>query len=82
MNHIDVPVPSSLLAALRRDPTEIAGELRFAAAAHWYQSGALSMERAAEFAGQSRREFLAELAARRLDVFAVAGEDLAAERPA
>jgi len=37
------------------------------------------MERAAETAGMSRPEFLAELARRRVDVFLVDEEDLARE---
>jgi predicted HTH domain antitoxin len=53
--------------------------MRIAAAIHWYQQSAISMERAAETAGMSRAEFLAELARRRVDVFVVDEEDLARE---
>ncbi|HEV7572814.1 MAG TPA: UPF0175 family protein [Thermoanaerobaculia bacterium] len=52
--------------------------MRIAAAIHWYQQSAISMERAAETAGMSRAEFLAELARRRVDVFVV-DEDHARE---
>ena len=37
------------------------------------------MERAAEFAGLSRSEFLAELARRRVDVFVIDEKDLTQE---
>ncbi len=79
MTHIDVTVPESLLAALRKAPYEVAQEMRLAASIHWYQQSALSMERAAETAGMSRAEFLAELARRRVDVFVIDEQDLAEE---
>jgi predicted HTH domain antitoxin len=79
MTHVQVTVPDSLLAALRKAPHEVAAELRLAATIHWYQQGALSMERAAETAGMSRAEFVAELARRRVDVFVVDERDLERE---
>jgi predicted HTH domain antitoxin len=79
MTHVDVNVPDSLLAALRKAPHELADEMRLAAAIHWYQQSAISMARAAETAGMSRPEFLAELARRRVDVFVVDEQDLARE---
>ncbi len=50
--------------------------MRVAASIHWYQQGAISMERAAEAAGMDRPRFLVELARRRIDVFVVDEEDL------
>jgi predicted HTH domain antitoxin len=79
MTHVDVTVPDGLLAALKKAPHEVAAELRLAAAIHWYQQSLLSMERAAETAGMTRGEFLAELARRRVDVFVVDDQDLARE---
>lgn len=79
MTHVDVTVPDGLLAALRTAPHEVAGELRLAAAIHWYQQSRISMARAAETAGMTRAEFLAELARRRVDVFVVDEQDLARE---
>jgi predicted HTH domain antitoxin len=79
MTHIDVAVPESLFAALRKAPSEVAYEMRLAAAIHWYQQGAISMERAAETADMSRAELLAELGRRRVDVFVVDDADLARE---
>ena len=79
MASVEIPVPESLLAALRKAPHEVAREIRIAAAIHWYQQGAISMERAAEAAGMDRAEFLAELSRRRIDVFVVDEEDLKRE---
>ena len=79
MSTVEIPLPDSLLAALRRAPHEMVRELSVAAAIHWYQQGMLSMERAAEAAQMNRKEFLVELARRRVDVFVVDEEDLARE---
>ena len=79
MTHVEVTFPDSLFAALKKAPHEVGQEVRVAASIHWYQQGAISMERAAELAGMSRREFLAELARRRVDVLVVDEEDLARE---
>src|SRR5437899_4254292 len=77
MTNVEVTFPDSLLAALRKAPHEVGREIRIAASIHWYQQGAISMERAAEFAQMSRAEFLSELARRHIDVFVVEEEDLA-----
>jgi hypothetical protein len=61
MTHVEVTFPDSLFAALRKAPHEVGREVRIAASIHWYQQGAISMERGAEFAGLSRPEFLADL---------------------
>jgi predicted HTH domain antitoxin len=69
MLKVEVTFPDSLFAALRKAPHEIGREVSIAASIHWYQQTAISMERAAEFAGMSRAEFLKELARRHVDVF-------------
>lgn len=79
MASVQVELPESVLAALRKAPHEVGPEMRIAAAIHWYQQSLISMERAAEVAGMSRTEFLAELSRRRVDVFVVDDEDLARE---
>jgi predicted HTH domain antitoxin len=79
MTTLSIALPDGLFAALRKAPHEVAHEIRVAAAIHWYQQGAVSMERAAETAGMSRPEFLAELARRHVDVFVVEMDDLRAE---
>jgi predicted HTH domain antitoxin len=79
MPRIDLTVSDGLLAALGISADEVADEMRVAAAIHWYQQATISMERAAETAGMSRADFLAELARRRVDVFVVDEQDLARE---
>ena len=79
MTNVEIVVSASLLAALRKAPHEVGQEIRIAASIHWYQQGAVSMERAAEAAGMTRREFLAELARRRVEVFVVDPTDLERE---
>ena len=79
MTSVEVMFPDSLFAALRKAPHEVGREVRVAASIHWYQQSVISMERAAEFAGLSRRAFLAELGRRHIDVFVIDEEDLARE---
>jgi predicted HTH domain antitoxin len=59
----EMEVPDSALSAMRRAPSEVAGRLRFMAAAKLYEVGELSQERAAELAGLSRQEFVTMLSA-------------------
>jgi predicted HTH domain antitoxin len=47
-----------LLPILHKTPTEFASEIRFMAAAKWYELGMVSQERGAEIAGLSRHDFL------------------------
>lgn len=79
MTSIEVTFPDSLFAVLRKAPHEIGPEVRVAASIHWYQQGAISMERAAELAGLSLPEFPAELSRRHVDVFVIEEEDLGQE---
>jgi predicted HTH domain antitoxin len=79
MAHVHVTVSDGLFAALRKAPHEVADEMRLAAAIHWYQQGRISMARAADTAGMTRPDFLAELARRRVDLFVVDEQDLARE---
>jgi predicted nucleic acid-binding protein len=71
MTTIQMTVPDEILAALRRSPDEVAGELRLAAAMHWYERGVLSQERAAQLAGLDRTDFILALARAGMDAFAV-----------
>lgn len=79
MTTIHMTVPEDVFAALRRSPTELADEMRLAAAVHWYQRGLLSQERAAQLAGLDRTEFLLALAREGVDAFAVDVRALRAE---
>jgi predicted HTH domain antitoxin len=47
-----------VLPALRKTPEEFAGEVRFLAAAKWYELGLVSQEKAAEIAGLDRMKFI------------------------
>lgn len=53
--------------------------MRLAAAIHWYARGEISQEKAAMIAGLGRTDFLAALAAQRIDVFQVDLESLQRE---
>lgn len=64
---------------MRKAPDAQGHELTLLAAIDGYREGRISMERAAELAGCSRPEFLAELARRRVDVLVIDFEDLRQE---
>ena len=68
---VEVQLPDEIFAALRRSPDEMAGELRLAAAVHWYSRGRISQERAAQVAGVDRTDFMLALAREGVDAFAV-----------
>jgi len=74
----EMEVPDSALFAMRRAPSEVAGRLRFMAAAKLYEVGELSQERAAELAGLSRQEFVTMLSAIGVSPFQGVEEDLLA----
>ena len=79
MTHIDLTIPDSALSALRRSPSEFVGEIKLAAAIHWYSRGILSQERAAELAGLNRRDVIHALARAGAEVFALDLNSLARE---
>lgn len=54
-------IPEQAFSSLRQSPEVFGSELRLAAAAKWYELGRLSQAKAAEIAGLSRAEFIAEL---------------------
>lgn len=51
-------MPDETFAGLDRDPSELAEELRLAAAVKWYEISRVSQEVAAEIAGVNRGEFV------------------------
>jgi len=79
MISITMEFPEDLLSRMKLSPAEFGRELRLAAAAHWYGQGRISQERAAQVAGLSRRQFLAELARMKAGAFVVDFEDLKRE---
>lgn len=54
-------LPEGTCSALRSEPSEVARELRLAAAVKWYELGRLSQAKAAELAGLSRAGFITAL---------------------
>lgn len=68
---LQVPLPEEAFSALRRSPDEMVGDIRLAAAVHWYSRGLISQERAAQVAGLDRTDFLLALSREGVDVFAV-----------
>lgn len=79
MPTVSFDIPTEALSALRRAPDEFAGEMRLAAAMHWYQQGEISQEKAAMIAGLDRTDFLRALAREQIDVFQVDPDDLRRE---
>ena len=71
--------PPSVFSALRKAPAEFAIEMRLAAACHWFSQGLISQGKAAEIAGLSRAEFLAELFRRKIPAVQVTLEELREE---
>jgi predicted HTH domain antitoxin len=79
MTSVTLQFSDDVFSALRRSPEEFGRELRIAAAIHWYERGELSQEKAANVAGLTRVQFLAELARTKSDAFVVDFEDLKRE---
>jgi predicted HTH domain antitoxin len=79
MATVAVEVPDEAFAALHRSPRELSREMRLAAALLWYTQGRISHERAAQFAGLSRLDFIDALAAAKLPAFHVDLDELREE---
>ncbi len=58
MQALRIDIDDDVLLGLQRTPEELAGELRLAAAAKWYEMGKVSQERGAQIAGLSRSAFI------------------------
>ncbi len=61
MTTLEIQLPDRTVAGLDREPTELAAELRIAAAVKWYELGRVSQEVAAEIAGVNRSDFVSLL---------------------
>jgi predicted HTH domain antitoxin len=62
MTHtLQIEIDDEVLSALQKSPEEMAWEIRLAAAAKWYELGAISQEKAAQMAGLSRSAFIEAL---------------------
>jgi predicted HTH domain antitoxin len=72
-------VSRDVFSALRQDPDHFVPELRLAAAVKWYELGIVSQSKAAEIAGISRSQFIAELARFKVTPFQCSLEEIAQE---
>jgi predicted HTH domain antitoxin len=71
MASVTIEVPDDAFETLHRSPQELSREIRLAAAMVWYTERRVSHEKAAQFAGVSRIDFIDALAAARLPAFHV-----------
>jgi predicted HTH domain antitoxin len=58
MKTVYIQLPETAFSALRKDPQELAREMRIVAAVKWYDLGEISQGQAAEIAGLNRAEFI------------------------
>lgn len=58
MINLSIQVPETIFSALRKDPVELAQEMKVAAAVKWYELGEISQGKAAELVGLNRAEFI------------------------
>jgi len=76
MTTMTMELPDRALAAMRVGPDELAKEMRFAAAATWYDQGKVSQEVPATIAVVNRTDFLLVLARMGKDSFQIDFDDL------
>ena len=76
---ISLDVPDEAIASVGVAPEQFACELRLAAAAWWYDRGAVSQEIGAAIAGLTRAEFIAALGRLEIEAVQVTPEELRAE---
>jgi predicted HTH domain antitoxin len=72
-------VNRDIFSALRQDPEHFVPELRLAAAVKWYELGMVSQAKAAEIAGLSRGEFIAELTRFKVSPFQYSADEISEE---
>ena len=77
MFDLKLSLPDEALVALKRTPSEMAEEIRLAAAMKLYELGRLSSGAAAALAGVPRVVFLAKLADYGISTFKMTAEELA-----
>ena len=69
----------SVLPALHKTQQEFAIEVRFLAAAKWYELGHVSQEKAAEIAGMNRLDFLLAVSGIGITPYQYTSEDVLKE---
>lgn len=79
MQNLTIRLPDNAFSALRLSPTEFIQEMRIAAAVQWYAQQEVTQGKAAELAGLSRTDFLAELFRRKVPAIQVTLDELEQE---
>lgn len=79
MQTISIELPEKIFSSLRKDPQELAKEMRIIAAIKWYEIGEISQKNASEIAGLSRLEFINILAHYRVSTFQYTPDEIAEE---
>lgn len=75
MKRLEIDLPEATFAGLDRESSELASELRAAAAAKWYEVGRVSQEVASQIAGVTRSEFLTILSQLRVSPLQESAEE-------
>jgi predicted HTH domain antitoxin len=76
---VSFTINRDIFSALRQDPEHFVPELRLAAAVKWYELGIVSQSKAAEIAGLSRSDFIAELTRFKVSPFQYSADEIARE---
>jgi predicted HTH domain antitoxin len=76
---VSFSINRDIFSALRQDPEHFVPELRLAAAVKWYELGIVSQSKAAEIAGLSRSDFIAELTRFKVSPFQYSADEIARE---
>jgi predicted HTH domain antitoxin len=76
---VSFTINRDIFSALRQDPEHFVPELRLAAAVKWYELGMVSQSKAAEIAGLSRSDFIAELTRFKVSPFQYGADEIAQE---
>jgi len=79
MQTVSIQLPETVFSALRKDPQELAKEMRIVAAVKWYEMGEVSQGEAAEIAGLTRLEFINILSRYHVSPFQYTPEEIAEE---
>ena len=79
MSEITINLPEEIFSVRRLAPEEFVRDMRLAADIYWYQKGEFSQEKAAQVARLNCRDFWANLARKKIDIFNVNFNDLQQE---